>query len=254
MSVRTVLAAAALAVMTSAASAQSAAEHVRAGDDDYSKFRTAGSLAHYEAAAAADPKNYEALYKAARSAMDLSEMTQDKEQKNQLFKKGEIYARRAIEANPNDAEGYFHLARSLGRLAQTLGVRDKIKYATAVRENALHALKIDSTHAGALHVMGVWNQEVMRLNGISRMIAKNLLGGQVFGEASWENAVRYMERAVQSDPARITHKLDLGRVYADVGQKEKARTMFQAVLAGKQTDAQDPIYKREAEQALKDLD
>jgi len=254
MSVRTVVAATALAVLASVASAQqSAADHLRLGDSAYAKFQPAAALAHYEAAVTADPKNYESLYKAARSAMDQSEMISDKEQRSQLFKKGELYARRAVEANPRDAEGYFHLARSLGRLAQSLGVRDRIKYATAVRENALEALKYDPKHAGALHVMGVWNQEVMRLNGISRMIAKNLLGGKVFGEASWDNAVKYMEAAVAADPVRITHKLDLGKVYADVGQKEKARAMFQAVIAGKQTDAADPKYKKEAEEALKKL-
>ncbi len=253
MSVRSVVAATALAVLASVASAQSAADHLRLGDEAYNRFQPAAALQHYEAAVTADPKNYEALYKAARSAMDESEMISDKEQRSQLFKKGELYARRAIEANPRDAEGYFHLARSLGRLAQSLGVRDRIKYATAVRENALKALQIDSTHAGALHVMGVWNQEVMRLNGISRMIAKNLLGGQVFSEASWGNAVKYMEKAVAADPERITHKLDLGKVYADLDQKEKARAMFQAVLAGKQHDAADPMYKKEAEQALKEL-
>jgi tetratricopeptide (TPR) repeat protein len=254
MSVRTLVAATALAfVAPVVAFAQSGAEHLRLGDDEYARFRTASALTHYEAAATADPKNYEALYKAARTAMDQSEMTTDKEQRSQLFKKGELYARRAIEANPRDAEGYFHLARSLGRLAQSLGVRDRIKYATAVRENALEALKYDPKHAGALHVMGVWNQEVMRLNGISRMIAKNLLGGKVFSEASWGNAVKYMEQSVAADPDRITHKLDLGKVYADVGQKDKARAMFEAVIAGKQMDAADPQYKKEAEEALREL-
>ena len=36
-----------------------------------------------------------------------------------------------------------------------------------------------------LHVMGMWNAEVMRLNTFSRAVAKNVLGGRVFGAASW---------------------------------------------------------------------
>ena len=49
-----------------------------------------------------------------------------------------------------------------------MGTRDQIKYAGEVREQALEALKFNPKHPGALHVMGVWNAEVMRLNGISR--------------------------------------------------------------------------------------
>ena len=110
-----------------------------------------------------------------------------------LYESAEQYARRAVAANPNDAEGHFQLARAIGRNALTMGARDKMKYAGEVRDEALAALKIDPKHAGALHVMGVWNAEVMRLNGFTRMIAKNLLGGKVFGEASWDNAQRYLE-------------------------------------------------------------
>ena len=127
---------------------------------------------------------------------------------------------------PSDAESHFELARAIGRTAQTMGTKDKVKYAGVVHDEAMAALKIDPRHPGALHVMGEWNAEVMRLNGFSRFMAKNILGGKTFGEASWDNAQKYMEQAVAIDSMRITHHLDLAMIYRDRDMKDKAREQF----------------------------
>jgi tetratricopeptide (TPR) repeat protein len=253
MSLRSALLAFAFCATGSVAGAQSASEHIAMGDRDHAAMKPADALRHYEAAAAADPKSYEALWKAARDAVDEGEGEANATRRTQLYKEAATYARRAVEAKPDDAEGHFHLARALGRNALTLGKRERVKYAGDVRTQALEALKYDPKHPGALHVMGVWNAEVMRLNGFTRMIAKNFLGGRVFDSASWPEAVRYMEQAVAVDPDRITHHLDLGKIYADVGDKAKARAQFEAVLRMPATEANDTLYKREAEKALKEL-
>src|SRR4051812_7581298 len=189
--------------------------HVALGDRDYAALNASGALAHYKQAADADPSNYEAQWKAARSAVDVASYDMNGDAQKKMFAEAELYARRAVAANPNDPEGHFHLARALGKRALTLGVRDRIKYATDVRAQALDCLKLNPKHAGCLHVMGVWNAEVMRLNGFTRMIAKNLLGGKVFGSASWSEAVRYMQESVANEPSRIVHHLDLGAIYKD---------------------------------------
>ncbi len=100
---------------------------------------------------------------------------------------------------------------------------------------------------------GMWNAEVMRLNGFVRMVAKNLLGGKVFGEANWENAIKYMEEAVALEPNRITHKLDLAAMYADRDQKDKARQLYEWIAAAPVTDYNDRNYKEEASRRLEDL-
>lgn len=235
------------------AGAQSAAEYIALGDAEHAGMEPDHALAYYEQAVAADPQGYEGLWKAAREAVGLGEFEQDETQRAEYFRKGEEYARRAVEVQPDDAEGHFHLARALGRVALTLGTRDRIRYAGEVRSHALRALELDADQPGALHVMGVWNAEVMRLSGISRLIARTFLGGQVFGEANWANAVRYMERAVEAEPERLTHHLDLARVYVDVGEREKARAEYQLVLNGEATEYNDRFYKRQAAQELERL-
>lgn len=244
---------AALALAPAPALSQTAAEHIAMGDREYAAMNAPGALAQYEAALAADSSDYEALWKASREAVDLGEFNPDDAQRKALYAKAEQYARRAVAANPGDAEGHFTLARALGRHALSMGKRDRVKLAGEVRAHALEALRLSPNHAGALHIMGMWNAEVMRLSGLERFFAKNLLGGKVFDEANWNDAVRYLERAVAAEPDRITHRLDLGRVYADVGNKAKAREQLEWVVRATPRDYNDANYKAEAEAALREL-
>ena len=240
-------------LFASLAGAQTAQSHTALGDKEYVAMDASAALAHYEAAIAADPKDYEALWKASRTLVDIGSYENDAEKRGLLYGKAELYARRAAEANPADPEGHFHLARALGKNALTQGTRTRVKYATDVRAHALECLKINPKHAGCLHVMGVWNAEVMRLNGFSRMLAKNLLGGKVFGSASWKEAQRFMEESVAVEPERIVHRIDLAEIYRDVGNKEKAKAEFETALRLPIADYNDRRYKAQAEKGLKAL-
>ena len=237
----------------SAAGAQSAADHIALGDKEYVAMNAPAALAHYEEAIKADPTNYEAHWKASRSAVDLGGAERNEEKRGLYFKNAERYARQAVAENPSDAEGHFDLARALGKNALSQGPRDRIKFAKDVRNQAQECLKIDPKHAGCLHVMGMWNAEVMRLNGFTRMLAKNFLGGQIFSTANWAEARRYMEESVANDPNRIVHHLDLAGVYKDTGDKAKAKAEYLMVMKLPNTDFNDRQYKAAADAALRTL-
>jgi tetratricopeptide (TPR) repeat protein len=252
---RRLLAAAVLSmlVLPARATAQSAAEHVALGDREHAAMNAPGALQHYETAITADPKSYEALWKAAREAVDVGEFNASPEERDRLYTLAELYARRAVEANPADAEGHFHLARALGRRALSLGVRDRVKYAGDIRAHALEALKINPKHPGAEHVMGMWNYNIMRLSGLSRFMAKNFLGGKVFDSASWDDAQRYMEESVANEPARLVHHLDLARVYAARGDRDRARAQYEATMRGAATEFNDHHFQTEASNEIKEV-
>ena len=122
-----------------------------------------------------------------------------------------------------------------------------------MRDEALAALTLEPRHSGALHVMGMWNAEVMRLNAVSRLIAKRFLGGKVFDEANWDNAQRYLEQAVAADPNRIVHRLDLGEVYADRHETVKAIEQLEWVARAPLVDYNDPNYNNAADRRLREL-
>lgn len=251
MRLRFVLSAAAL-LLGRVAVAQTVAEHVAAGDKEHAALNLNAALKHYEEAIAMDPKNTEALNKAAYDAVDLGEFA-PADERQALYRKAQDYAERAVAANPANAEAHFEMARAIGRNAQTMGASDKVKYAKVVRQHALEALKLDPKHSGALHVMGVWNAEIMRLSGFTRMIARNFLGGKVFSEASWDRAQQYLEESVKYDPDRITHHLDLGRVYADRHMSAKAREQFEWIARAPIREYNDRHYKDEAAKAIKSV-
>ena len=231
-------------------SAQSAREHVAMGDRDYNALNAPGALAHYEQAIAIDADNYEALWKASRSAMDIGSYASDASRRKSLFASAERYARKAVRLNPSNAEGHFALARAVGKTALMQSPRGKVKYGVEVQKHAMECLRHDPRHAGCMHVMGVWNAEVMRLNSLTRAIAKNLLGGRAFGSASWKEAVRYMDQAIAIEPDRIVHRVDAGEIYNEVGDREKAKAAFETALRLPATDVNDRQYKEQARRAL----
>lgn len=233
--------------------AQDAAEVIHLAERDRAALNATGALGRYESALATSPAAYDLLWRAARESTDLGEAASDATSRTAYYKKAEGYARRAVAANTNGADGHFMLAVALGRTALSLGSRDRVRYAAEIRNEALAAVKIEPTHAGALHVLGVWNAEIMRLSSFTRFAARNFLGGKVFDQASWSEAARYMEAAVAADPERITHRLDLAKIYAETDQKPKARSACEAVSRMKNFEFNDARYKSECVRLLTKL-
>ena len=232
--------------------AQSAAEHIVLGDREHAAMNAAAALRHYEGAIALDANNAEALWRASRDAIDLGEF-EPVRTRDSLYALGEQFGRRAVQANPNSAMAHFALAKAIGRKALSMGARDRVKFAGEVRKEALEALRLDSAHAGALHVMGMWHANVMRLSGVSRFVAKNILGGKVFDEANWNDAAAFLEKAAAIEPDRIVHRLNLAEVYRDKGDKAKARAQFEAALRLQPLEYNDKRYQAQADKGLKGL-
>ena len=240
--------AAATALSSSSLSAQTAAEHIAMGDREHAAMNASGALGHYQAAIQADANSLEALWRASREAIDLGEF--DDARRDSLYLLGEHYARRAVQSDARSAVAHFALAKALGRRALALGPRDRVKYAGEVRKEALEALALDSTNVGALHVLARWHANIMRLNGITRFMARNVMGGRTFGEANWKDALALMQRASALEPERIVHRLELAAIYADTGDSARARQEYETVLRLKPMDFNDKHYVEQARAEL----
>lgn len=203
----------------------------------------------FEASLQRDPGSYDSNWRIAHVLLDLGKVIPDSVQsppRDTLYLLAVSYARRAVAANPDGADGHFVLANALGRSSLSRGTRERVKVAMEIRTEALRALALDPAHSGAYHVLGRWHAEIERLSGIKRFVAREFLGGAILEAASWDEAERNMRLAVQHGPGRIYHRLDLAHVLLDRDKPGAAREQLEAIGRMPAHEPMDAEYQREA--------
>ena len=228
--------------------AQGVTDHVAMGVAANDGHDPKTALQHFQAALDQDSSSYEANWRGALTLIDLGEQIPDSskgKERDSLYSLAERYATRAVAANPQGADGHFALAAALGLASLGMGNEARIRQAGIIRKEALRTIELNPKHDGAYHIMGRWNAEIMRLSGLSRFFARNFLGAGVFKQASWNNAIAYMQKAVALDPGRIYHHLELARIYADRERPADAETQLHAVESLPAREVMDSVYKRQ---------
>lgn len=228
---------------------QQVADHVAMGVAANDAHDTKTALQHFQAALEQDSMSYQANWRGALALIDLGQQTPSSgtgRQRDSLFQLASRYAGRAVAADSSGADGHFALAAALGLSVLDKSKKERIRSAAVIRREALRTIELNPRHDGAYHILGVWNAEIMRLSGLSRFFAKTFLGAGIFGQASWSRAIANMEKAVELDPGRIYHHLELARIYADRKRTTDARTQLRLVDSLPTREVMDSLYKREA--------
>ena len=244
-----VLAASVLTLLAPRLDAQTVADHVEMGAAAIQAHDLRTGLAHYEAALALDSTDYGANWRAAMALLDEGELIPDSlagAERDTIFARAERLAKRAVAADSMQPEGHFAVAATVGRASLGMGKKERIRRAKVIRAEALRTIELDPKYDGAYHVLGRWNAEIMRLSGLSRFFAKSFLGAGIFGQASWEEAIANLQKAVELDPARIYHRLELARIYADRKRYQEARDQLGQINALPDRELLDPVYRERA--------
>jgi Tfp pilus assembly protein PilF len=225
------------------------AGEIAAGIEAGNAHDLAAARRHFETALRQDPGSYEANWQLALVLIDIAKQIPDhatSPTRDSLYVHAETYARRAVAANGDGAEGHFALANAIGRSVLSMSPRERVKRATEVRAEALRTIELDPRHDGAWHILGRWNAEVERLSSLQRFFAREFLGAAVFNTASWDEAERDLRLAVKYAPTRIVHRLDLAEVLISRKKWVEAKEQLDAIAALPSTDISDPSYKRQA--------
>ncbi|MBN1937971.1 MAG: tetratricopeptide repeat protein [Candidatus Aminicenantes bacterium] len=247
------LSAAVVLVLAGAVSAQTAADLIKAGDEAYDQRNDAKALESYLAAVEAEPGNYEALWKASRSLVDNGDLVDTKikgaeDKQKKLFQDAADYARKAVEANPNDTNGHFQLSASLGKYALMLGKKDQIAMSHEIKAEIEKAIELDAANDGAYHALSRWHRKIAEIGG-----AKRALGSILYGKipkGSYEEAETYMKKAIEIKPEYINHRLELARLFVEIKKYPEAAEEFQKCLDLPETTSKDAMYKEEAKNEL----
>ena len=172
------------------------------------------------------------------------------DQKREFAKRALDYAERAVAADPNDPVSVLSIAVAHGKLAGFSDTRTKIEYSRAIKEEAERALRLDPNYAWAHHVLGRWHREVASLGSVSRFFVRLVYGG--LPEATYEDAIEHLQRAVALEPGVLAHHLELGFAYEAAGRDDEAREQFELGLALPSREKHDELAKARARELLAD--
>jgi tetratricopeptide (TPR) repeat protein len=222
---------------------------IKKGDALDAKQQTQDALEVFLAADKVSPHNAEVLR---RIAQEYSLAVNDVSGRDAKIEKGQKaldYSKQAVAADPNNAMAQLAVAISYGRLAELLDSKTKIEYSKKVAEYAKRSLELDPKNDLTYYVLGAWNYGLANLNPFVRVIAKT-----VYGElppASNQQAIEYLQKAIELNPDRVVSRVDLGRAYLAAGEKEKGQAELKKALAMPNREKDDAAAKAKAQAALR---
>lgn len=241
----------ALLLAPAAVHAELADELIAKGDAFCVNWQTAEALKFYLPAEKLEPKNVRLLVRISREYRHLMSDATSPEQKLGLGTTAVGYAKRAATLNPDDPEAQLALAISYGKLEPLVGNREKIEGSRIIKNAADKAIKLDPNSDLGWHVLGRWHLALAEVNTFERGLAQLAYGK--LPESTYQEAAQCFEKAIELNPNRLMHYIELGRVYARMGRTDDARSFITKGLALRDTEKDDPETKRQGQELLATL-
>ena len=228
-----------------------AVELIKKGNIFYDKLQPAEALKFYLPAEKLEPNNAKLLVRIARQYRHLMSDASGIDEKLRLGKVALSYALRAVEIAVNDAEAQLALAITYGKLLPHQGSREQFYNSRLVKSAADKAIAIDPGSDLAWHVLGRWYLNVAEIGSVKRALAQVAFGK--IPEVKYEDAERCFLKAIDLNPRRLMHYIELGRTYAAMGRNAEAKKMIRKGLEMAETEKDDPETKALGRQILKKL-
>jgi tetratricopeptide (TPR) repeat protein len=201
----------ALAIVPSVADQLLEADLLYLSRDSDDHFIQSWSL--LEALGSAHPEaRDEILWRQARSEKWLGDQAAKINEKLRHYDRSAELAKEAIRANPDCAECHFWLGVAYGKTGQTRGVLKSLFMVKPIMDEMQIVLRLNSTHSGAHHVMGV----------VYRLIPW-------FAGGSLDKSITELSTAVRLNGASTIHYLELARSYAAAGEVQKGLDTLDAL-------------------------
>jgi Flp pilus assembly protein TadD len=215
------------------------------------KSKNAEALVVFLEADKLQPNDAEILRLIARQYCQLIPATTTPAGKKQLALKSLDPALRAVQADPENANARLSLAIVYGRVAEHEGARRKVELSRLIKQEAEAAVRLDPGQELAWHILGRWNYELANFNPVLKALAQTIYGK--FPDASNAKAAEHLQKAIALNPRSVLHHVELGRTYAALGEKTKARQEIEKGLALPSLAKDDEETKQRGRQALKQL-
>ncbi|MDG5768136.1 hypothetical protein QA596_11745 [Balneolales bacterium ANBcel1] len=162
------------------------------------------------------------------------------------------YARRLIDAHPDRAGAHFAYAAAVGRKAQSVGARERLRLSTEIREHAEKAVELDPEYSRAWNVLGNWHHRAANLSRLERLAANALFGGAPEG-ASNDTAREAFRKALEIDSHFILYYHDKAEFLLTIGEEAEAERVLRQGLEQEIVTSDDELWKENMRELLADL-
>ena len=186
----------------------------------------AAALVRYDSLARFSPDSAEVFWRLARVNICVGDIS-PRDQREEIYRSAELWARRSIAANPALAAGHTWLAAALGDIAMFEGSKTKVRLCNEIKGELDRALALDSTDDVAYSILGSFYLALGRVSWIERQLAAIFLGS--LPDGGYEEAEAALQHAIRLAPTAIRHWFELGMVYDAEGKTGDALTAFQQV-------------------------
>jgi tetratricopeptide (TPR) repeat protein len=234
-----------------AAWAQDVDALIAKGDQCDKKLQAKEALDNYLPANKLEPDNVDLLVRIARQYRHLMSDASVKKEKLRLGNVSLEFANRASTLAPKNAEAQLSPAISYGKMLPFMGSRDQVNASPRIKAAVDRTLQLDPANDNAWHILGRWNCVLASVNPVKRVLAKALYGDLPI--TTNEAAEKCLLKAIEINPNRCIHHIELGRIYAQMGRKEEARRCIEEGLAMPDKEKDDPEMKEIGRQLLEKL-
>ena len=239
------------ALLCPAIGAESPEDLVAKGDTFDRKLQATEALEYYLPAERLQPTNVHVLVCIARQYRYLLADAATREEKLRLGRIALEYSQRAAALAPGNAEAQLAIAISYGKILPFLGTKEQIKASGYIKDSVDRTLELDPQNDLAWHILGRWHRTLSDVSAVKRGVASLIYGK--LPQTTAEDAVKCFEKALEINPRRLIHYVELGRTYAQIGKTDEARRLIEKGLAMPNLEKDDLETKRRGQETLAKL-
>ena len=188
-----------------------------------------------------DPSNPLLLTEIAELYLDMGDIIYDKKsQRISSYEEGAKISKKAILLDEKNANAHFYFAANLGSAAQLKGRMASLFTIKKLKTHVDRTLELNENHSYALHMKGMLLEKL-----------PTLIGGD------HDEALKYLQKAVEVKPDYAKARLDLARAYIKRKKFSEAQKALQLVLQMKSHSNEYSwihFHRAEAESLLSELD
>ena len=200
-----------------------------------------------------DPNNVTALHNTAYLLCNLAGRSNNYNDKRHHLNLAVSLSKQAVIIEPNNIEANITYTIAVAMITEIAhSPKEKLANVRLIKEQAEKIIKLAPNRPEGYFILGKWHAGIAALNSME-VVAANILYGGVPTDATFDDAIKYIQTAIRIHPEYILFQYNLAVTYMQMGEKSKATQVLQDTLQLRPLEPDDYIRLQMARELLRDL-